>query len=222
MDFRAVIFDLDGTILDTLGDLHAAMNEALRKNGYPMHDLLFIKNAIGSGVRELTRRSLPQDLRQDEETVDFVCAQMKEYYLEHWNVTTHPYEGIHELLRFLTGIGVSVNVLSNKADSATQKMVPYWYSDITFDYIFGERKGIPTKPDPTSAKELSALLGIAPEHILFVGDSAADILAAKGAGMHSAGVLWGYRSKAVLQDAGAEFLAESPKDIADLFSESKP
>lgn len=216
MFFQAVIFDLDGTILNTLRDLHGAMNHALRENGFEERNLDFIRNAIGNGVRELTRRSLPESLRRDETKVDDVCAQMKTYYSEHWHDTTRPYEGIHELFRFLVQNGISVNVLSNKADPITQKMIPYWYSDIPFDFVFGERPNIPTKPDPGSAKEIAEKLAISPNRILFVGDSAADILAAKGAGMHSVGVLWGYRGEAVLRDAGAEFIAKTPQDIVQI------
>lgn len=213
MFFQAVIFDLDGTILNTLGDLHGAMNYALRQNGFEERSLDFIKNAIGNGVRELTRRSLPEHLRRNEAVVDDICAQMKAYYGEHWHDTTKPYEGISELFRFLVQNGISVNVLSNKADPITQKMIPYWYSDIPFDCIFGERPNVPTKPNPTSAKEMAELLRIAPDRILFVGDSSADMLAAKGAGMHSLGVLWGYRDEAVLREAEAEWIAETPQDI---------
>ncbi len=221
MFLKAVIFDLDGTILDTLADLHAAMNFALKENGYKEHSLEFIKNAIGNGVRELTRRSLPEHLQQDETVVDSICAQMKAYYTEHWHVHTKPYEGIHELFRFLVQNGISVNVLSNKADPITQKMVPYWYSDIHFDCIFGERTGVPTKPDPTSAKEIAGLLSTEPDRILFVGDSAADMLAAKGAGMHSVGVLWGYRDETVLRAASAEFIAQAPQNIISIVQNFK-
>ncbi len=221
MLFRAAIFDLDGTILDTIEDLADAMNYALRLNHYPERSLDFIRLAVGNGMRELTRKSLPAAVQSDAQRIDLCCRQMKSYYLSHWNLKTRPYDGIRELFLFCKEQNIAVSVLSNKADEATKAMVPYWYGDLPFAYIWGEQPGFARKPDPASALEIARLLGISPKEVLFVGDSSYDMITAKNAGMFAAGVLWGFRTEEELRASGADFIAKTPQDLIAFIRSAK-
>lgn len=216
MYFKAAIFDLDGTVLDTLKDIQSAVNDTMRKNGFPTRNLEEVRLAVGTGMRELTRKSLPAAQQKNDELIDACFVQTREYYLAHWNAETRPYDGICELLSFLKENGISASILSNKPDAATQRMVPYFFGDTAFTYIYGERADVPRKPDPTLALALARDLGVLPENILFVGDSSYDMLTAKNAGMFAAGVLWGFRDEQDLREAGADFIAHTPQDLIEL------
>lgn len=217
--FQAVIFDLDGTILDTLEDIQSAVNHVLNENGFPARDLDFVRRAVGNGMRKLICRSLPPSRQEDNALIDRCTAQMKEYYLTHWSEKTQPYSGIRELLCFLKESGIPAAVLTNKPDAAAKRMVPHWYGDVPFACVLGDRDGVPRKPDPTVALAIARQLDAEPERVLLVGDSSPDVMTAKNAGMVSAGVLWGFRSERELREAGADFIAHTPQDLIRLIQE---
>jgi len=214
---KAVIFDLDGTVLDTLADLMGAVNGMLRHFGYPEHaDPQFHKLAVGTGVRNYVRKSLPAEVAADEQKLDACVAKMREIYAAHTNDLTKPYPGICEMLDDLTQMGIIINVLSNKPNVPTNDLVSAWFSDKPFRYIFGEREGVPRKPDPQAPLEIAKELGFLPEEVAFVGDSGVDMQTGKNAGMLPIGVLWGFRSREELLENGAEKLAETPCDILEI------
>ena len=218
---KAIIFDLDGTILDTLADLMGAMNGMLKHFGYPEHqDLQFHKLAIGTGVKNYVRKSLPQEVAKDEEKLNVCLAKMREIYAAHANDLTKPYEGILELLEALSREGIMINVLSNKPNNLTGELVRAWFSDFPFRYVYGEREGVPRKPDPKAPLEISSALELLPNEVAFVGDSGVDMQTGKKAGMLPIGVLWGFRSAEELTENGAAYLAEKPMDILNLIKQN--
>jgi len=218
---KAIIFDLDGTILDTLADLMGAMNGMLKHFGYPEHqDLQFHKLAIGTGVKNYVRKSLPQEVAKDEEKLNVCLAKMREIYAAHANDLTKPYEGILELLEALSREGIMINVLSNKPNNLTGELVRAWFSDFPFRYVYGEREGVPRKPDPKAPLEISSALELLPNEVAFVGDSGVDMQTGKKAGMLPIGVLWGFRSAEELTENGAAYLAEKPMDILNIIKQN--
>ncbi len=217
---KAVIFDLDGTILYTLIDLANAMNAMLREYGYPeQHDLDCHRMAIGTGARNYVKGCLPQAVQSNDEQVDRCLATYRRLYNENTSVETKPYDGISDVLAFLTEQNISINVLSNKPDEPTKALVDLWFSDYGVDYAFGERVGVPRKPDPFAPLEIAEKLGLSPSEMAFIGDSDVDITTGKNAGMVSIGVLWGYRSQDVLEAAGAAHLAKTPQDLINIIKE---
>ncbi|HIV67998.1 MAG TPA: HAD family hydrolase [Candidatus Butyricicoccus stercorigallinarum] len=206
----AIIFDLDGTLLDTLGDLRDAANDALRRRGLPLRTTEEIRRFVGNGVRNLMRRCLPAG--SPDEEIDAALADFKAYYAAHLCDTTAPYDGIPELLTVLRKRGIKVGVLSNKLDSATQQLIRhYFYGKV--DVAFGEHSGVPRKPDPTSCRMVMEQLGVRPEEVLYVGDSGVDMRTARNAGLTAVGVTWGFRSRSELIDNGADLLADLPVQI---------
>lgn len=206
----AIIFDLDGTLLDTLGDLRDAANDALRRRGLPLRTTEEIRRFVGNGVRNLMRRCLPAG--SPDEEIDAALADFKAYYAAHLCDTTAPYDGIPELLTVLRKRGIKVGVLSNKLDSATQQLIRhYFYGKV--DVAFGEHSGVPRKPDPTSCRMVMEQLGVRPEAVLYVGDSGVDMRTARNAGLTAVGVTWGFRSRSELIDNGADLLADLPVQI---------
>jgi len=219
---KAVIFDLDGTILDTLGDLMGAVNGMLRHFGYPEHpDPAFHKLAIGTGMRNYVRKSLPPEVAADEEKLDLCLTKMRELYAAHTNDLTKPYPGIIKMLDALTEEGIIINVLSNKPNIPTNELVEAWFSQQPFRYVFGEREGVPRKPEPQAPLEIAEALGFLPSEMAFIGDSGVDMQTGKNAGMLPIGVLWGFRSREELSENGAAYLAETPEDILKVIKNYK-
>lgn len=210
--FPAVVFDLDGTLLDTLADIADAMNSVLSAHGFPTHPLDAYRTFVGDGVRTLATRTIPAE-RRDEADIDRFTAQMRDAYAANWDNKTAPYDGIAAMLDTLVERGVRLAILSNKPHDFTelcvQKLLPRW----TFDVVLGHKDGIPLKPDPGGAIEMARLLGLAPGDILYVGDSGMDMTAATAAGMFPLGVLWGFRSRQELLENGARGLCSVPSDI---------
>lgn len=205
-----IIFDLDGTLLDTLGDLRAAVNTALRLRELSPRTMDEVQHFVGNGVRNLMCRSMPAG--STEEEIDAALADFKRCYAEHLTDSTVPYDGIDELLSILCKRGIKVAVLSNKLDSATQKLISHYFpSKVT--YVFGEHAGVPRKPDPTSCKMIMEHLGVHPEEVLYVGDSGVDMETAKNAGVTAVGATWGFRSREELIESGADLLADMPIQI---------
>jgi len=215
MTFKAVIFDLDGTLLDTIEDLADSMNSVLAKNGYPVHDIEAYKYFVGDGVRNLVQRALPEDKRSPEE-IDRSLAAMQAEYAERWANKTVPYPGITGLLDGLAEKGLRCAVLSNKPDASTKQIIDKLLSDWTFYPVFGERQGVPKKPDPAGALEIAHILGVRPEECLYIGDTGVDMKTANDAGMYAVGVLWGFRKKDELLENGAKVLVKEPSEILKL------
>lgn len=205
-----IIFDLDGTLLNTLGDLRGAANYALRLRNLPPRTTEEVRRFVGNGVRNLMRRCLPAG--SSDEEIDAALADFKKYYAEHLYDTTVPYDGIQELLSILRKRGIKVGVLSNKLDSATQALIRHFFRG-KVDVVFGEHSGIPRKPDPTSCCMIMEQLGAKPEEVLYIGDSGVDMNTARNAGLTAVGVTWGFRSREELIDNGADLLADLPVQI---------
>lgn len=210
---HAVIFDLDGTLLNTLGDLRAATNHALEVRGLPPHSMEEIRQFIGNGIRLLICRAMPEGTPEAE--IDAALDDFKAYYAAHIHDRTVPYDGIPQLLTALRKRGIKVAVLSNKIDSALQQLIEYFFPGKT-DVVFGEHVGVPRKPDPTSCRMVMQQLGVQPEQVLYVGDSGTDMQTAKNAGLYAVGVTWGFRSKEVLLEYGADILVHRPEQILQI------
>jgi phosphoglycolate phosphatase len=213
--FDGVLFDLDGTLADTLEDLADAMNRVLRGEGLPEHSYAEYQRMIGHGIHELVRAALPAD-RRDEATVTRCFALMMADYGEHSLVKTHPYPRVAELLRALRDAGLALAVLSNKADEPTRRIVAALFADDAFAAVAGARPGVPLKPDPAGALLAAERLGLEPGRMLYVGDSPTDMRTARAAGMTPVGVSWGFRTRDELAEAGASAVLDDPLQLLGL------
>ncbi len=216
MNTELAIFDLDGTLVDSIGDLAVACNTALALRGLPQHSYEAYCGFVGNGIMRLVERALPEPLRSPE-NVALVRADFVAYYTDHLDVRTEPYPGIPELLAELVRRGVKLAVASNKFQAGTEKVIRSFFPDIRFEAVLGQREGVPLKPDPAVAEEILTLTGIPREQALFVGDSAIDILTAQAAGIRSAGVTWGFRQRTELEEAGADRIVDHADELLDLF-----
>ena len=213
MSFRAVLFDLDGTLLDTLEDLAASMNAVLERHGFPTHGTDAYRLFVGDGMENLVRRSLPEGLHGDAETVAECLIDMRAEYGRRWKESTRSYPGIPELLSRLAERGLALVVLSNKPHEITQKAVREFLSRWTFTIVLGERPGIPRKPDPTAAMKMASILNIPPHEFLYLGDTHTDMRTAAAAGMFGVGALWGFRGADELLTSGARAVIQKPLDL---------
>jgi phosphoglycolate phosphatase len=219
MAYQAIIFDLDGTLLDTLEDMGNAMNNVLAHEGLPTHPIDAYRYFIGNGVKMLVHRVLPAEHR-DQDTMQRCVKMFLEEYEQHWKVNTKPYNGIADMLNALSVRQVKMAVLSNKPDDFTQRCVSELLPDWTFVMVLGQRDGFPKKPDPTGALAIADHLGVAPAEMLYLGDTAVDMQTAIAAHMFPVGVLWGFRPREELQASGAKMLLHHPMDIVPLLSRS--
>lgn len=217
MKYKVVVFDLDGTLLDTIEDLRDSMNSVLMERGYPVHDSEAYKYFVGDGMRELARRALPEDKRSEDE-VDSALKGMTAQYAQRWADKSAPYPGIDKLLNGLAEKGVKCAILSNKLDAFTKQVVEKLLPDWSFYPIFGERQamGVPKKPDPAGALEIAQILKVQPSECLYLGDTAVDMKTANAAGMYAVGVLWGFRKADELLENGAKILISEPQELLDI------
>lgn len=220
MKFNAVIFDLDGTLLDSLADLANTLNSVLANNNLPTHATEKFRYLVGYGMSELVRKALPRDLQSRKELIERLKLEMQEHYAKTWKDNTIPYPGIPELLDWLDTTAIKKGVLSNKPDRFTKLCVETLLSPWKFDMVTGHHPGISHKPDPQGAIWMAEKMGIDPSMILYVGDSEVDMLTANAAGMYPLGVLWGFRKKEELLESGAKTLVEKPEEIIELLSKS--
>lgn len=216
MPWHAVLFDLDGTLIDTLDDLADATNRVLAARGYPVHPAAAFRYFVGEGARVLIERALPETARTPA-TIEACLAAFRADYGANWCVKTRPYAGIPELLDGLVARGIKLGVVSNKPHQNVLDLVTTLLGDWSFDQVLGQREGVPTKPDPTSTLEVAHALGLKPAEMVFLGDSGVDMLTAVAAGMYPAGALWGFRQADELLAAGAQVLLPNPQAVLDLF-----
>ena len=216
MSFRAVLFDLDGTLVDTIGDLADSMNSVLARLGFPTHGEQAYKYFIGEGMENLVRRALPEAARGEPATVARCLGSMREEYGCRWKMRSKPYEGIPELLEILAERRIEMAVLSNKPDDFTKLMVTELLPGHTFTIVLGERPSIPRKPDPAAAVEIATRLRIPPAEFLYLGDTSIDMITACVAGMFAVGALWGFREADELMAHGARELLSSPIQLLEL------
>jgi phosphoglycolate phosphatase len=213
MKYKLAIFDMDGTILNTIDDLAASLNYVLEKSGFPARTMDEVISFIGNGLRKLIERGVPEGT--DSETVDKVLADFKEYYAVHCADKTAPYDGIIELLENLRRNGCLTAVVSNKADDAVQELCRKYFDGL-FDYAVGERSGILRKPAPDSVNEVLEKLNVKRENAVYIGDSDVDIKTAENAGMDSIIVEWGFRERDFLLKKGAKTIVSAAKEIEDI------
>jgi phosphoglycolate phosphatase len=218
MTYRAVLFDLDGTLVDTLRDLADSANYVLAGSGFPQHEVEAYRYFVGSGMRVLACRALPKDVR-DRQTVNKIASQIDEVYSRRWVEHTIPYPGIPELLDALTDLGIRMAVLSNKgqrpAELMISRLLPRWH----FDVVEGERPGVPLKPDPVGALQIARRMKMEPGEFLYLGDSATDMRTAVAANMCPVGALWGFRMAHELVTSGAKALIQCPADLLPLLDQ---
>ncbi len=210
MTFQAYIFDLDGTLLDTLPDLVRLTNMVLDQRGWPRRTRDEILSYVGDGGRVLLRRAAPADVQDAE--VDDAFARWQALYPTYGHALTAPYDGIPETLAQLKGQGAKLGVLSNKFDAAVQEVIAHHFPGI-FDIARGECAEIPRKPDPRGLLHMLQQLGVRPEQAAYVGDSGTDMQVARVTGSFAIGATWGYRCAADLQAAGAQVLIDAPQDL---------
>jgi phosphoglycolate phosphatase len=215
MKFKAVLFDLDGTLLDTLDDLADSMNASLKRFGFPPNPVDAYRYLVGDGLLNLVSRSLPPDHR-DEATISKVASAERMEYGRNWANKTRPYEGIPELLDALKDRGIAMCILSNKPDDFTRIIVQKFLSKWKFAVVRGQNEDTPIKPNPLAANQIALELGLRNAEVLYVGDSNTDMKTANAAGMFAVGVLWGFRPKDELIAAGAKALIERPRDLLNL------
>ena len=212
MELDAAIFDLDGTLADTLDDIGDAMNRVLRGRALPVHSRASYRLMIGQGLRNLVGEALPPEMRT-EAAIAAGLGQMTAEYREHCLDKTHLYDGIAELVRRLCADGVRLAVLSNKADELTQRIVGALFVAGTFDVVMGARPGLPLKPDPAGALLVGERLGASPPRIAYLGDSGIDMRTATAAGMPAVGVSWGFRGRDELVASGARVVIDHPLEL---------
>jgi phosphoglycolate phosphatase len=212
-NFRAVLFDLDGTLADTLADLANATNSALTQLGCPTHPIEAYRQFVGDGARQLCVRALPAE-RQN--LVDEAVRLMREHYHEHCYDMTRLYPGIPEVVAALAKRGYRMAVLSNKPDDFTKRMVAHYFHPSPFHIVRGQLPNVPLKPDPTAALQIAEELEVPPAHWLYLGDTNTDMRTARAAGMTPVGVLWGFRDRTELQEAGAEIVIVHPQELLTL------
>lgn len=209
--FQAVIFDLDGTLVNSLDDLANATNEALRWAGYPEHPVEAYKYFVGNGLDMLMRRALPEGVEPPDYPALLDCLRAS--YDASWHQCSRPYEGINDLLLTLQARQFPMAVLSNKPDDWTVAYVRHFFPDIRFQEVRGARTGVPHKPAPQSALDVAAMLGHAPQSIAFVGDSSVDMLTAGNSGMFGIGVTWGFRTEQELLESGSQRIIHRPEEL---------
>lgn len=209
MSIKAVMFDLDGTLTDTIRDIANAMNRSLRLNGLPEHPVEAYKLFVGNGVKVLAQRVVGDR----QEMAEVVLAEYQAYYQEHTQDTTCPYPGVPEMLDAMIRKGLRLCVLSNKPDADTKGVVAHFFPNIAFEIVQGQKAGVPVKPDPTAATSIAERMGLKPEEFLYLGDSGVDMQTAVNTGMHPLGVLWGFRQEEELRACGAAWVAANTDEV---------
>ena len=214
MKFDAVIFDLDGTLLDSLEDIAAAANLVLSELNKPTHPIADYKELVGDGLAMLFQRALPECEGHPELKEDCL-RRFEAAYSDCWNSRSKPYDGIEDLLKMLNEGSVSLSVLSNKADAFTKRCVQYYFESVRFEQVLGQTERFPRKPDPASAKWLAAQFAVDIDRIAYVGDTNTDMKTALAGGFYAIGVTWGFRPESELRAAGAMHICNDVNQLSD-------
>lgn len=216
MRYKLAVFDMDGTILNTLEDLADSTNYALKANGLPERTIDEVRKFVGNGIRLLIERAVPTDT--DKKLTDKVFDTFKEYYKTHCAVKTRPYDGIKDVLLELRKAGCLTAVVSNKADFAVQDLCKDYFDNL-FDFAIGEREGIKKKPAPDSVFEVLSKLNVEKDNAVYIGDSDVDFATSVNAGMDVIMVGWGFRDEEFLREKGAKRIIKQPSEILDIILE---
>lgn len=212
---KIVIFDLDGTLLNTIADLAHSTNYALNKLGYPTHDVEKYNFMVGNGINKLFERALPEG-EKTEENVLRVRKEFIPFYDMHNADDSRPYPGIPELLSYLQDKDIQIAVASNKYQAATQKLIAHYFPTIRFTAVFGQREGVNVKPDPTIVFDILEIANVKKHEVLYVGDSGVDMQTAANAGVTACGVTWGFRPRTELEKFNPSYIVDSAEDIERL------
>lgn len=210
--YKTVIFDLDGTLLDTLEDLTDAVNYALEAYKMPLRTIEEVRNFVGNGVRKLMLQAVPDG--EKNPSFEEIFSLFKEYYGEHCNDKTGPYKGILELMEELRKQGYVMGIVSNKIDSAVKELNSMYFADY-IQVAIGEKEGVQRKPAPDTVFAALQELDMEKETAIYIGDSEVDLATARNAGIPCISVLWGFREREFLEECGADMFAETPKDVSD-------
>lgn len=215
MQYQAVVFDLDGTLLDTLDDLADSVNHALAAQGFPVHPVEAYRYFIGDGATEMIERTVPEEARTDA-AVQTTLELFREEYSQNWRVKTNVYDGVPQMLDNLARLQVRTAILSNKPHESTVQCARELLAPWSFDLVLGQRDGVPKKPHPAGALEAADRMGMQPAQCLYLGDTAVDMRTALAAGMLPVGALWGFRTAEELRNSGARKLLAHPRELAAL------
>jgi phosphoglycolate phosphatase len=209
---QAIIFDLDGTLLNTLDDLADSTNRVLNQYGYPTHPTEAYKYFVGDGIDKLAFRVLPPEKR-DEKNVSSCVKALRDHYGRHWKDQTRLYDGIEDMLSELSRLGIKLAILSNKPHNLTEITVSHYFANWNFAEVAGAIDDIPKKPDPAGAIRIIDKMKIAAENFLYLGDTSTDMKTATGAGVFAIGALWGFRTESELLKSGARAVISNPAEI---------
>lgn len=215
MKYRAAIFDMDGTLINSLEDLKDSVNEMLDHYGFPNHELEEYRYFVGNGARKLIERAVPKDRSGDKNFVDEALKYYDGCYQRRLTNKTKPYDGVLEMLERLKSMRVKIGSVTNKQDQCAQIIAEKMFPSGTFDYVIGDRDGLPRKPDPTKALKIAADFGVQPSEVAYLGDTSVDIETAKNAGFLAIGVTWGFRPRSELVESGAELIIDHPLELFD-------
>ncbi|MDD2233528.1 MAG: HAD family hydrolase [Desulfitobacteriaceae bacterium] len=215
MGYKGVIFDLDGTLVNSLEDIADSMNIVLQRYGFPPHDLPAYRYFIGNGMKNLMHEALPESSRREELIIKYYSEMIVEYHKNCLN-KTRPYNGIAELLNKLTSYNLKLAVFSNKIDELTRKIVTALLSDWNFEAVLGFSSKVPRKPNPYGALLIGQKAGISPDELIYVGDTDVDMQTANSAGMYAVGASWGFRTKEELIASGAKYMLDHPLDLINI------
>lgn len=222
MDFKAVLFDLDGTLFNSVHDLAESVNKALEQENLPTHEIDAYNYFVGDGFKNLIKRALSKDLQNDEKLVERILENSRSEYITRMDRYSYPYPQIDTMLNELTARGFRLCVLSNKPDAQTKELVQKHFSQWTFEFVFGARpEKHEIKPNPSAAFEICELMHLQPQDYLYLGDTSTDMQTANAAGMWAVGVLWGFRPESELEEHGAKWLLENPMQLFDFLDGKK-
>ncbi len=212
---KLAIFDLDGTLINTIADLAHGVNYALQRLGFPLHGEEEYRYMVGNGINKLFERALPEGERREDNVL-----RMREIFIPYYDIHntdySYPYRGISELLLSLGDDGVKMAIASNKYQSATEKIIAHYFPEIHFVVIFGQREGVEAKPNPTTIFDIIERAQVEREDVLYIGDSGIDMQTAANAGVAACGVTWGFRQRSELESFHPAYIVDSPKEIRDI------
>ena len=215
MQYKAMIFDLDGTLVDSLADLSDSVNLMLESYGFPTHEVEKYRYFVGNGSKKLMERTLPRDKAASAEFVEEALAKYKAIYKERLLEKTRPYNGVRELLEELKSRGIPLGVCTNKHNDAALTIVKILFAPGTFEEVLGDRPGFPKKPNPATPLEIASHLGVKPDEVAYLGDTSVDMETAVHAGFLPVGVLWGFRPEEELVKSGAKVLLKAPLELLE-------